>query len=168
MKPPYPKELNEALKNICKGEMTGHEYVQILENPDLTSDFIRQRLASKRTWYEQNQKECKARENESWQDRILRVVYDGNLGIKVPQDGQLVYSKGALLIIDWRSWCPVLLYCAHTGQRSVPVCSVLYHMQLQYLLSLVLPGVLFTRDYSKIRPNSCCCREVIFYEHEEE
>ena len=94
---------------------------------------------------------------------VLRVVYKSNLGIEVPRDGQVVCKERSLLIVDWRSWCPVLMYCAHTGQPMTPVCSVLYHMQFQYLLSLVLPGALFTRDYSRIRPESPCCREIIFY-----
>ncbi len=126
MKPPYPKELDDALESICQGEATAQGYAQILGKPSLTADFVRQRLASKRKWYDQNKEDCAHRGKESWQDMVLRVVYDRNLGIKVPRDGQLVIKEGSLLIIDWRSWCPVLIYCAHTGQPTIPVCSVLY------------------------------------------
>lgn len=168
MKPPYPKDLDNALKSISPRETEIQDYAKILGQPEMIADFVRQRLESKRKWYEQNQKECAARANESWQNRIIRVVYASNLGIKVPQDGKVIYNHGNLLIIDWQSWCPVLMYCTHTGQPLIPVCSVLYHMQFQYLLSLVLPGALFTRDYSRIRPDSCHCREIIFYEEQEE
>lgn len=164
MKPPYPKELDDALEGISQGKVRAQEYAQILDDPVLTADFIRQRLESKHKWYEENKKDFKNGEQESWQDKVLRVVYKGNLGIEVPRNGKVVYSKGNLLIIDWQSWCPVLMYCAHTGQPTVPVCSVLYHMQFQYLLSRILPEALFTRDYSRIRPDSCCCREIIFYD----
>jgi hypothetical protein len=166
MKPPYPKELDDALESISQGKVRAQEYAQILDDPELTADFVRQRLESKRKWYEDCQEDFKLGEEESWQDMVLRVVYKGNLGIEVPRDGKVVYSEGNLLIIDWQSWCPVLMYCAHTGQATVQVCSLLYHMQFQYLLSLVLPGALFTRDYSRIRPGSYCCREIIFYDQE--
>ena len=167
MKSPYPEELDNALKSISPCQVEIEDYAQILKQPELTADFVRQRVASKRKWYEENQNMRGTRANESWQDRIIRVVYEGNLGIKVHQDGKMIYSHGSLLIIDWQSWCPVLTYCTHKGQPTVPICSVLYHMQFQYLLSLVLPGALFTRDYSRIRPDSCHCREIIFYKQEE-
>ena len=53
-----------------------------------------------------------------------------------------------LLIVDWQSWCP----CAHKGQPTVPVCSVLYHMQFQYSCRWYCLGAFFTRYYSRIRP----------------
>jgi hypothetical protein len=162
MKPPYPNTLSDALKTAGDGQAGPHEYADILREPELTAEFIRQRLASKRQWFAQ--KGCTRSEAESWQDKVLRVVYEENLGIQVPRDGDVVYKHGNLLIVDWRSWCPVLTYCAHRGQPTAPVCSVLYHMQLQCLLSLVLPGALFTRDYSTIRPRASCCREIIFYD----
>ena len=120
---------------------------------------------SKRQWFEAHRADCIRRAGESWQDLVLRVVYQDNLGIEVPRDGVVVCREQNLLIVDWQSWCPVLMYCAHNGQPTVPVCSVLYHMQFQYLLSLVLPGSFFTRDYSRIRPGTPCCREVIFYQN---
>jgi len=165
MMPPYrPPHLDEALKSMCPAGKAKHEYAQILDDPELTADFVRQRLESKRKWYDDHHGDCAFRPGEVWQDLVLRVVYNENLGIEVPRDGQVVCRSGKLLIVDWQSWCPVLLYCAHTGQPTLPVCSVLYHMQFQYLLSLVLPGALWTRDYSRLRPSSCCCREITFYE----
>lgn len=165
MKPPYPKELDDALKDGCHGKVAAHEYAQILEDPTLTAGFIQERLDSKLNWFEAHRAECTLRTGESWQDLVLRVVYQDNLGIEVPRDGVVVCREENLLIVDWQSWCPVLMYCAHKGQPTVPVCSVLYHMQFQYLLSLVLPGALFTRDYTRIRPGSSCCREIVFYQH---
>jgi len=163
MQPPYPKEFDEALKSVCHGKTAEYEYARILENADLTADFIQQRLTSKLDWYEKHKAECRLSPGESWQDMGLRVMYQGNLGIEVPRDGEVICSRGKLLIVDWRSWCPILMYCAHRGQATVPVCSVLYHVQFQYLLSLILPGALFTRDYTRIRPDASCCREIIFY-----
>ena len=164
MKPPYPKELDDALKNGCHGKVATHEYAEILADPQLTAGFIQERLRSKLTWYEAHRDECVAAAGESWQDLVLRVMYQSNLGIEVPRDGVVVHANENLLIVDWQSWCPVLMYCAHKGQPTVPVCSVLYHVQFQYLLSLVLPGAFFTRDYSRIRPDMSCCREIIFYQ----
>jgi hypothetical protein len=167
MKPPYPEKLSEALKDV------GHDkpvvdYAQILKEPELTADFIRQRLKSKRQWFDQwldrNKDRYKRLAAGPWQDMVLQVVYKENLGIQVPDDGKVAYKNGDLLIVNWQSWCPVLTHCAHTGQPTLPVCCVLYHMQLQCLLSLVLPGALFTRDYSRIRPGDPCCREIIFYD----
>ena len=74
MKAPYPEELDNALKSFSQREAEIEGYAQILRQPELTADFVRQRLASKRKSYEQNQKECAARTYESWQDRIIRVV----------------------------------------------------------------------------------------------
>ncbi len=165
VKPPYPQELDEALKDGCHGKVAAHEYAQILEDPALTADFVRARLESKRRWFAAHRAECAPRAGESWQELVLRVMYQGNLGIEVPRDGVVVCSDENLLIVDWQSWCPVLMYCAHKGQPTVPVCSVLYQMQFQCLLSLVLPGAYFTRDYSRLRPGSSCCREIIFYEN---
>jgi hypothetical protein len=165
VKPPYPQELDEALKDGCHGKVATHEYAQILEDPTLTASFIRERLGSKLKWFEAHRAECTLRPGESWQDLVLRVVYKDNLGIEVSRDGVVVCAEKDLLIVDWQSWCPVLMYCAHKGQPTVPVCSVLYHMQFQYLLSLVLPGSFFTRDYSRIRPGASCCREIVFYQN---
>ncbi len=163
MKPPYPQELDEALKSGCHGKVAPHEYAQILADPALTASFLQARLDSKRTWYEAHRDECVPAPGEAWQDLVLRVVYQSNLGIDVSGDGVVMSREPQLLVVDWQSWCPVLMYCAHKGQETIPVCSVLYHIQFQYLLSLVLPGAFFTRDYSRIRPGHTCCREIIFY-----
>ena len=165
MKPPYPNELDEALKDGCHGKVATYEYAQILDDPQLTAAFLQERLDSKRRWYDEHRDECLPLAGESWQELVLRVLYKANLGIEVPRDGVVVCREGHLLVVDWQSWCPVLMYCAHKGQPTVPVCSVLYHVQFQYLLSRVLPGSFFTRDYSKIRPGNCCCREIIFYQN---
>lgn len=164
MKPPYHKILAEGLCKIPKEEVIESGYSSILAQSDSIEEFIQQRLQSKLEWFNSNKSECEIGENELWQDLILRVLYKQNLGIEEKRDGNVVYKKGKLLITEWQSWCPVLAYCANTGQKTLPVCSVLYHMQYQFLLSKILPGAFFTRDYSKIRPDSCCCREIIFYD----
>lgn len=164
MKPPYSNQLADALKVTQPTACTTPRYAHILRNPKLIADFVGQRLASKRKWYGMNRGDCCLRRGEKWQDMVLRVVYKNNLSVTAPRDGKVICRHGRLLIIDWQSWCPVLTYCAQTGQATVPVCSILYHMQLQHLLSLVLPGALFTRDYSRIRPGSCSCREYIYYD----
>jgi hypothetical protein len=105
-----------------------------------------------------------------WQEKVLKVFYEENLGIRASkagtEDGTIIYQTGSMMVIDWKSCCPILKDCKSQGVSTVEVCSTLYHAQYQALLSLIQPGAIFARDYSQLRPGACHCREIIVYESE--
>jgi hypothetical protein len=46
-----------------------------------------------------------------WRSRVANlgtIAYAFDLSIEVPRDGELVYKKDNILIVDWKSPCPVL------------------------------------------------------------
>jgi len=141
----------------------GRGYSQIMQDPQRIAEFVLQKVDNKIRWYEQN---CHCYEGKtwpSWQDKVLDVFYKDNLSIEVPRDGEVVCKTGHALIIDWKSPCHILESCKQNGDSTVQVCSVLYHVQYQILLSLIDPGLFFSRDYSQLRPDADHCREVIIY-----
>jgi hypothetical protein len=140
-----------------------HGYSQIIQNPQHIAEFVQQKVDSKIKWYQQNHHRYEGRTYASWQDEVLDVFYKGNLSIEVPHDGKVVCKQGNMLVIDWKSRCPILETCLQNGDDTVQVCSALYHVQYQVLLSLIDPGLFFTRDYSQLRPEADHCREVIIY-----
>ena len=139
------------------------DYWQILEEPQKIAEFINGRIDSKLAWYQKNRAKYRDREWPTWQKKVLEILYRDNLCIKIPEHGNVVCEQGNLLIIEWRSPCPVLNRCKELGCATGDVCSTLYHVQYQALLSLIVPGAFFARDYSQLRPEGDSCIEVIVY-----
>jgi len=139
------------------------DYRQILKEPQRIAEFINSRIDSKLAWYQQNRAKYRDRRWPTWQQKVLEVLYKDNLRIEIPKDGKVVCEEGNLLIIEWRSPCPVLDRCKELGCATGDVCSTLYHVQYQALLSLLVPGAFFARDYSKLRPEGDSCIEVIVH-----
>ena len=137
-------------------------FSQILQDPQRIAEFVQEKVDSKVKWYQQNRHRYPG-PWASWQDKVLDVFYKGNLSIEVPGDGDIVWKDEDLLIIDWKSRCPILEACVQNGDNTVQVCSTLYHVQYQALLSLIDPGLIFARDYSQLRPSEHHCREIIIY-----
>jgi hypothetical protein len=138
-------------------------YSYILHDPQRVSQFVQQKVDSKIRWYQQHHQFYEGKSWASWQDKILDYFYKGNLSIEVPDDGEVICRKGHILIIDVRGRCPILEACVQNGDNTMQVCSTLYHVQYQALLSLIEPGLIFARDYSQLRPDADHCREVIVY-----
>jgi len=145
--------------------MPNPEYAlsQIMQDSQAIAEFVRQKVDSKIRWYQQNRHRYEGRVWSTWQDKVLEIFYKDHLGIEVPRDGHVVFQTGHILIVDWKSPCPILESCKQNGDSTVQVCSTLYHAQYQVLLSLIDPRLLFSRDYSQLRPNADSCREVIVY-----
>ena len=141
----------------------GGGFSQIMQDPQRIAEFVWEKVDSKIRWYQQNRHRYEDRPWASWQDKVLEFFYKGNLSIEVPRDGQVICQTGHVLIIDWKSPCPVLESCRQHEDNNVQVCSVLYHAQYQVLLSLIDPRLLFSRDYSQLRPNADSCREVVIH-----
>ena len=134
------------------------EYSRIVQDPQCTAEFVQQKIDNKIRWYQENCHRYEGRTWASWQDKVLDVFYKGNLCIEVPRDGQVVCKTDHILIIDWKSPCHILECCIQNGDNTVRVCSTLYHVQYQVLLSLIDPGLFFARDYSQLRPDADHCR----------
>lgn len=144
--------------------MTFHQcpdYSGILDDPHKIAQFINERINSKLDWYQKNSKNYKDKKWPTWQRKVLEILYEGNLGITIPQDGEVLSEEDDVLIIKWRSPCPVLRCCQKLGLATSHVCSTLYHVQYQALLSLIVPGAFFARDYSRLRPDGDYCIEII-------
>lgn len=137
------------------------DYQEVLNNPERIAHFINGRIDSKLEWYRQNREKYDGRTWETWQQKVLEVLYQDNLKIDVRRDGTVLCEEGNQLIIEWRCPCPVLDRCQRLGSSTKDVCSTLYHVQYQALLSLLVPGVFFARDYSQLRPMGDACIEVI-------
>jgi len=136
---------------------------EIVQDPRSIAEFVKQRIDSKIRWYQENRHRYEGRMWPSWQDKVLEIFYKDNLSIEVPRDGVVVCRTGNILIVDWRSPCHILESCKQNGDNTAQVCSTLYHVQYQVLLSLIDTGLFFARDYSRLRPKADHCREVIFY-----
>ncbi len=145
--------------------MTRYEcgYSQIMQDPQRIAEFVQQKVDSKIRWYQQNRHCYEGRMWTSWQDKVLDIFYKDNLSIEIPRDGKVVCKKDHILVIDWKSPCPILKTCKQNGDNTAQVCSTLYHVQYQVFLSLIDPGLFFARDYSQLRPDADHCREVIIY-----
>jgi hypothetical protein len=137
------------------------DYSGILDDPHRIAQFVNERINSKLDWYKKTLKSYEGKKWPTWQRKVLEVFYEGNLGIFVSEHGQVLSEQGDELIIKWKSPCPILKCCQKLGLATSHVCSTLYHVQYQVLLSLIVPGTFFARDYSRLRPDGDCCIEII-------
>ncbi|MGA2916427.1 MAG: hypothetical protein ABSE89_10420 [Sedimentisphaerales bacterium] len=137
------------------------DYGGILDDPHKIAQFINERISSKLDWYRKNLKNYEGRKWPTWQRKVIEVFYEGNLGILIPQHGEVLSEEGDELIIKWQSPCPILRCCQKLGLATSHVCSTLYHVQYQVLLSLIVPGAFFARDYGRLRPDGSSCIEII-------
>ena len=137
------------------------DYRKVLKNPGKVADFINGRIDSKLDWYRRNMGKYSGRQWPTWQKKVLEVLYEDNLGIDVSKYGRVLREDGNVLIIEWTCPCPILDRCRELGCDTGEVCSTLYHVQYQVLLSLLVPDAFFARDYSQLRPKGDACVEVI-------
>ncbi|HAV42412.1 TPA: hypothetical protein DCX15_00135 [bacterium] len=136
-------------------------YSKILQDPILTTNFIKEKIESKVRWYQENRSRYEGKTWRSWQKKVLEIFYKENLSLEIPRYGEIVYEADCILVIEWRSPCPILESCMKDGVETLQVCSTLYHLQYQVLLSLIDPRLIFGRDYSHLRPYADSCREII-------
>lgn len=137
-------------------------YYWILNHPSSIERFVKSKIESKRRWYMENRDHYIGRSWKNWHEKVIEIFYKGNLGVRIPGDGEIVHMSENILVVDLRSPCPVLDSCIKNGEATIKVCSILYHVQYQVLLSLIDPRFCFTRDYSRLRPMADHCKEIIY------
>ena len=140
------------------------QYDEILSNPQSIANYIRRKSFDDEMWYFNHSHEFASINYSNWKERVLDVLYRRYLDIDIEKgDGVLIDSPDHLLIIDWQTYCPVLERCEEQGISTELVCGTLYHTQAQMLLSLILPGAIFRREYGNLRPKGKFCREILEY-----
>ena len=92
------------------------------------------------------------------------IFFKTYLGISVPEDGDFLEYTNKKIIMRWRNHCPVLEACKKLGLDTREVCKKAYHEPTQAFLSRIDPRLRFSRNYSKIRPYTTYCEEIITLE----
>ncbi|MBN2011653.1 hypothetical protein JW960_20150 [candidate division KSB1 bacterium] len=152
--------METTLKHCTLQNLT---YGTILSNAELIAQFIHKKTRAKIKWFEQNRARIESLKFNTWQEKVLTLFYQFNLNIDTERFGKRVYQDSACMIYDWQTECPILNKCNEEGVDTLNVCNVLFHTQYQVLLSLIEPGLVFNRDYERIRPYYHSCREIIYF-----
>ena len=141
-----------------------YDYRSILDDPVKTSEFITRRIDKKINWFFENrEKYVKKYAQVDWREKVSDFFYGEHLGLKVSDFGHIIAKTDNVLIIDWENECPILKRCLEQQIDLRMVCSTLYNTQYQALLTLIEPGLFFSRNYKMIRPEYKSCREIIYY-----
>lgn len=143
--------------------MCDEGYSLIINDPESIKGFVKAKIESKKRWYAENCTRYTTRRWKGWHEKVIEIFYKDNLGVEIPGDGEVVHMSEDLMVIDLKGPCPVLNSCIRNGEDTIQVCSTLYHIQYQVLLSLIDSRLCFTRDYKRLRPRWDCCREIIYY-----
>ena len=137
------------------------DYPHVMRNPRHLAEFVKGKIKGKIDWYGDYIRNHGDHLGGTWQERVIEILYKGNLRIDPTTDGKVVCDTGDSLIIKWESPCPILTQCQAMEWSTCEVCSTLYHAQYQALLSQIEPRAFFARDYSRLRPKGDECIEAI-------
>ena len=97
-------------------------------------------------------------------DPIVRgyaTFYETYLGVRTPDDGQIVEATHKRLVTRWWNYCPTLEACKKLGLDTREICRKAYHEPVQAFLSRIDPRLRFYRNYGALGPFSPYCEEVI-------
>lgn len=89
------------------------------------------------------------------------AFYEKYLGVRAPDDGEIVESTAERLVIRWWNHCPTLEACKTLGLDTREVCRKAYHGPVQAFLTRIDPKLRFERNYSALRPHAPYCEEII-------
>jgi hypothetical protein len=141
-----------------------YDYHSILDDPIKTSEFITRRIDQKIDWFFANRDNyLKNYAQADWREKVIDFFYGEHLDLNVSAFGHIIAKTDNVLIIDWENECPILKRCLDQKIDLKMVCSTLYNTQYQALLTLIDPGLFFSRNYKMIRPEHQYCREIIYY-----
>ncbi|MHA1961040.1 MAG: hypothetical protein ACW99U_12455 [Candidatus Thorarchaeota archaeon] len=119
--------------------------------------------------------DCVIRKRQEWLDRHLsnlprssspledgfRIFYQTYLGLSIPKDGEIIDATETRIQTRWWNECPVPVACKKTGLDTRVVCRHVYHESVQQFLFAINEGLVFERNYQRIRPYSSFCEEAI-------
>lgn len=89
------------------------------------------------------------------------IFFERYLGVKVPQDGEIVEASPGRLVMRWWNECPTLNACTRLGLDTRLVCRASYQRPAEALLQRIDPHLHFARNYDAIRPYMPYCEETI-------
>ncbi|MFX0116601.1 MAG: hypothetical protein ACFFB3_18780 [Candidatus Hodarchaeota archaeon] len=117
-------------------------------------DSVERRL----TWYKNSITELDLQGSDVKRAYTLLLVE--YLGLK-PKEIPIVKEDSRKIV--WRSynWCPVLEACKRGGFDTKEVCKKGWERSVQVLIEKINPNLRFSRNYSKIRPYTEFCEEII-------
>jgi len=109
-------------------------------------------------WYEKNK--GKIVQKKPLLEHAFDVYYYKHLNLN-PRDVEIVEKSKERIVCRWRNFCEVLEACGILGLDTRIVCKNVYEKPGIMLLKQIDPRLNFRRDYSKIRPYSDYCEEII-------
>ncbi len=78
-----------------------------------------------------------------------------------PADAPIVERDAHRIVFHSRNFCPTLEACRILGEDTTRVCRALTEMPAAVLVARADPRLRFSRNYSRIRPASDACEELI-------
>lgn len=122
-------------------------------------DEINEELTEKRIgWYEDNKGELVLEGSEVKKAyTVFLLEY-----LEIDPGEVPVVHEGETRIV-WRStnWCPVAEACERGGFDTREVCKKGWESSVQAMIERINPGLVFSRNYDRIRPYSNYCEESI-------
>jgi hypothetical protein len=92
------------------------------------------------------------------------LFYETYLGLRLPQDGELVEATPERITVRWTNACPPLEACRKLGLDTRQVCRLAYDRPVQIMLQAIDPRLRFRRNYAALRPQAAYCEETICLE----
>jgi len=115
-------------------------------------------------WIDENRDKIDSSKQDSSKSILknaFNIFYFGYLGLKLPQDGEIVEESENKIVSRWWNPCPVLEACKALGLNTRVICKKAYEKSPQVFLSKIDPRIKFTRNYEKIRPHAEYCEETL-------
>lgn len=138
-------------------ELTEIKNLQGKERKEMIRKAEKRRIEKRVRWFEENYPRLEA--NNLIRQAYL-IFYLGYLELD-ETDGEIIEMNDTRLITHWRNDCPVLEACLTLGLETGEICQKIYEKPCQELLWKISPHLCFRRDYSRIRPYTDFCEEVI-------
>lgn len=143
------EEKLEQIKKVKDGILT----------PQELADLITQRRL---LWLEENKNTVLAKYADlSDEEKAYRIIFLDHMKIN-PEHSKMIRIGNGKIKIKSYNFCPYLEACKRLGLDACFVCKEIGEPSIQKLCEVINPKLKFSRNYHKIRPNSCgFCEEYI-------
>ena len=141
------KIVQQFIREIAAAEK-GNDYAEINKRS----------IKNRPGWYEKHKERLKLEGSDVHKAYALVILEFMELS---SEEAPVVYEDDRKIV--WRSynWCPVLEACKRAGFDTRKVCKKGWEKSVQAMIEKINPKLRFTRNYSKIRPYTEYCEEII-------
>ncbi len=138
----------EQLKKVKEGRMNSDELAKIITKRRIN-------------WIENNLERMLIKyKGLSPEETAYRIIFFDHMKIN-PKDSEMIRISPTKILIKSYNFCPYLEACNQLHLDTKFICKEIGEPSINEIAKRIHPDLVFSRDYSKIRPDNDSCEEYL-------